>query len=112
MDPEFSTQQRPSVEKRWKSYEPWCAIESRKHPDPAARLYELKQLHAKRLHTLFARKIDWTVIRRYQLDCPTMTDAGFDVALAAAVERRRARLGRAKGKSKKYHTKHQEMRIC
>jgi hypothetical protein len=103
--PTFTPHQRPYVEERWKQFEPWMTMAARKELDPAAKLYEFKCLHARRLHTLLRARISWATIKDYRLDDPVITEDGFRVALAAAVERRRSRMNRVKGRGKKYTRK-------
>jgi hypothetical protein len=88
--------------RRWQEWLPWATIESRKHSDPASQLYILKQRHRSRLLALLDARIGWPAIERNRLDSPVMDDAAFEFQLRCAKARRDCRMGRVKGKGKKY----------
>jgi len=88
---------------RWLRYwEPRCVVESRDSDDPSTRFYELKLTYKRRVDTLLSAGIAWSSITSGYLDSPLALGIEFDRTLCLAIERRRCRLGREKGKGKKY----------
>ena len=90
---------------RWTEWTPWATMESRRHSDPASIMFVLKTTHRSRLMSLLDARIPWPTIRRNRLDDPTMTGEAFEFQLRAAKMRRAVRMGRVKGKGKKYASK-------
>jgi len=88
---------------RWQRYwEPRSVVASRHADDPSTRFYELKLAFKRRVDTLLRARIRWSIITGSDLDCPFQLGTEFDRNLALAIERRRCRLGREKGRGKKY----------
>jgi hypothetical protein len=92
------------IESRWLEWAPWCTIAARRSDDPSGALYALRVTHRSRLISLLSARVAWDTIRKHHLDNPTDTTELFEFQLRAAVERRRTRMGRVKGKGKKYAT--------
>lgn len=88
---------------RWISYwEPICVLQSHRAIDPAADFRILRDAFTRRIRALLAANISWSVIRAGDLDDPRGAGVEFDRSLCLAIQRRRDRLGRTKGKGKKY----------
>jgi hypothetical protein len=88
---------------RWQRYwEPRCVVEAKRRDDATDSFYNLKLAYKRRIDTLLRAKIRWSVITANALDSPLALGTEFDRNLALAIERRRCRLGREKGKGKKY----------
>jgi hypothetical protein len=90
---------------RWQRYwEPRCVVASRRADDMDAvdAFHDFKLAYKRRIDTLLRAKIRWSVITANALDSPLALGTEFDRNLALAIERRRCRLGREKGKGRKY----------
>lgn len=91
-----SKKQQNVIDARWKEWEPWMTILARKL-DGRAPLIHLKCRYEHRMLALLGAGVSWKAIRHGRLDNPLLDDVDFRIALYAAVERRRTRLGRVKG---------------
>lgn len=88
---------------RWTTYwEPRVVVEAKTHYDIVNGFHILKLAYKRRVDTLLRVRIAWSSIVRNNLDSPFLLGIEFDRALSLAIERRRCRLGREKGKGKKY----------
>jgi hypothetical protein len=74
----------------------------RESSDPANALYQFRTLHRERLTRLLRSGIRLGIIKKHNLDDPVMGENLFEFSLRATMERRRTRMGRVKGKGKKY----------
>lgn len=92
------------VDRRWDHWRPLAAlISSQCHiADPAEAFAHLRVRHRSRVTDILNSGIAWVVLCRQGLDNPMVPDAQFESSLRLAIERRRSRLGRVKGKGKKY----------
>jgi hypothetical protein len=88
---------------RWAVIQPFVLIEARKSTDPADAFAFYKARHAEYFTKLRRANIAPEAIIRRELDNPIIPPARFELELAAAVERRLARLGRVKGRVKPPH---------
>ena len=92
-----------TIDVRWhKAWEPWAAINSHLADDPAAQFACFKAIHAHRVVALFRVGISWRAILASDLDSPMPSSDEFTADLTLAIKRRKARIGRVKGKGKKY----------
>lgn len=82
---------------RWAYWTPWCLMEARKTPDPAATLALLAQRHQSRLSALLAAGISLSALERHDADDPRLPDDAWEFAFHAIVERRRTHMGRVRG---------------
>jgi len=85
---------------RWESLKPFVLIRARQALDPAASFAFFKQRHVEYFTRLRQANISPEAIIRRSLDDPLVAPARFELELVAAIERRRARLGRVKGRVK------------
>lgn len=88
------------IDARWERWKAQCAIASRKNFDPAGRFSVYRDVHRLRLELCAAQHLSLAVIKRHELDDPGTLFEKFSLALREAVERRRARMGRIKGRVK------------
>jgi len=87
---------------RWAALEPFVLITARRAMDPAAAFAFFKERHAEYFTKLRRAEVSPDVIIRHSLDDPVIPPMQFEWLLTQAVERRRTRLGRIKGRGKKY----------
>jgi hypothetical protein len=96
--PVISGKQLRWLDARWREWEPFMVMAARRESsDPANRLYQFRALHRQRIIKLLRSGIRLGIIKKHRLDDPTNGDNRFEFLLAAAMERRRTRLGRIKG---------------
>jgi hypothetical protein len=95
--PSIPARRAPRLDLRWKEWLPWCAIEARRHSDPASKLYHLQQVHRSRVIALLGARIRWPIIKKHRLDDPIMSYEAFEFQLRTAIERQRVRMNRIKG---------------
>jgi hypothetical protein len=88
---------------RWAVIQPFVLIAARKSTDPADAFAFYKARHAEYLTRLRRALISPEVIVKHSLDDPTNPPLYFEKLLAEAVERRRSRMGRVKGRVKPPH---------
>jgi hypothetical protein len=84
---------------RWSHWLPWATITARKTSGQVSAdsiLACLRDEHAACCRNLLAAGLRWPVIARHSLDAPGMSHDARVTAVAAALERRRCRMGRAK----------------
>jgi hypothetical protein len=92
-----------AIEQRWTArWEPWCVIQSKREADPANALSQLKVIHRSRCVNSLNAGLAWTTILRSEIDSPLNGEVWFNAMLRLSVDRRRSRMGRQKGKRKKY----------
>jgi|ERR1700680_292958 len=92
---------------RWETrWLPWCAIQSKRDPDPANALAQLKVTHRSRSVNCLNAGLAWTAILRSEIDSPLNGEVWFNAMLRLSVERRRSRMGRRKGVGKYAGRKH------
>ena len=97
-----ATPPTPLILDRWNRI--WlapCAAESKKADDPADEFATLRLRHQIRVQRLVVAGIPWETIVAGNLDSPLRHPSDFDRSLCLALERRRSRIGRIKGKIKK-----------
>jgi len=88
---------------RWEALKPFVVIAARRSGDPAEAFAFYKKRHVEYLTKLRLALISPDVIVKHSLDDPTNPAPYFEQLLHEAVERRRARLGRVKGRVKPLH---------
>lgn len=89
--------QQNVIDLRWKEWEPLMVMLAREFMDPRAELARLKTFYYSRILALLDAGVSWKAIRHGRLDNPLRGEISYQLALRAAVERRRTRLGRVKG---------------
>jgi hypothetical protein len=89
-----------AIARRWEELKPWVLMEARKALDPADAFSYYREQHSRYLRRLLVAGITMKAVRNSKLDDPTETPSRFDLVLAEAMERRRARMGRVKGRVK------------
>ena len=92
------------VDRRWDHWSPLAVLAawSPQIADPANEFARFRVRHRSRVTDILNSGIAWVVLCRQGLDNPMVPDAQFESSLRLAIERRRSRLGRVKGKGKKY----------
>lgn len=92
-----------TIDARWRTrWEPWAALNSHLAADPVKQRAEFKSIFIQRIDALWRMGISWRAILAGDLDSPMLTAEQFAADIALAIERRKARIGRQKGKGKKY----------
>jgi hypothetical protein len=91
-----------TVRLRWESvWSPRALIASkRESDDPADAFCEYHHAYNRRVRVLLSAGIAWSTITRSDLDSPLQSGTEFDRALCLAIERRRCRMHRIKGKKR------------
>jgi hypothetical protein len=93
------------ISARWEWWKPAAITAARETTDPAAQFRVLQEFHRERLRALLGVSVSWASILRNNLDDPRLDGDKWRAIYLAAIERRRSRLGRVKGKGKKYARK-------
>lgn len=96
----LSIKKEKAITDRWEELFPWCLLDARRTADPTSAMQMLKIRHRSRCLQLISNRIPWASVRRNALDNPRHGEYFFKELLRAAIERRRARMGRVKGKVK------------
>lgn len=90
-----------AIVKRWlEIWEPLCAMAAARTNDPADAFRAFRDGYNRRITTLLQASLAWNVIRHGNLDDPRATGTEFDRGLCLAIERRRCRMNRTKGKKR------------
>jgi hypothetical protein len=96
-----------TIDARWrKRWEPWAALNSHLADDPVKQRAEFKSIFTQRIDALWRMGISWRAILAGDLDSPMPDSEQFTATLTLAIERRKVRIGRVKGKGKKYAGRH------
>jgi len=91
-----------TIKLRWDEFwSPQCLLAAKREDDPADAFCNLHHAYKRRMATLLSANLDWRSITRSDLDSPLQSGTEFDRALCLAIERRRCRIGRVKGKRKR-----------
>lgn len=85
------------IESRWQQWEPLVRLADLR----AGGTQSLRVVHTHRIYNALAANLPRGTIARYSLDDPRPSDTDFGQILAVATERRRARMGRVKGRRKR-----------
>lgn len=97
----LSIKKEKAITDRWEELLPWCLMDARKTSNPTSTMEMLRSRHHDRCLELIYNRIPWASVRRNALDDPHIPERFFkEVILLSAIERRRARMGRIKGKVK------------
>lgn len=93
-----------AISQRWESrWCAWVAMASKLEEDPAAAFSRMKITHHSRCAAALNAGLAWTTILRSEIDSPLEGEVWFNAMLRLSVERRRARMGRQKGRIRKPH---------
>lgn len=90
-----------TIARRWDSrWEPECVLAAKRTDNPVEEFSVLRFRFNLRVRRLLAAGLEWRTIVASDYDSPLSTGTEFDRKLCLAIERRRVRMGRVKGKGK------------
>jgi hypothetical protein len=91
----------PAAVKQWTEvWSPQCILEEKRGGRP---LTVLRSIYYTRVGALLLARISWKAIHTGALDDPRVTEEEFQKRFALAIERRRCRLDRRKGKVREHY---------
>jgi len=95
------------IAKRWAEWLPWATIEAKRRTTSdipfAALMAVYEDTHRRTLSRLLLARVKWSTIRNLRLDNPIESEETRERAVAAAIERSRARYaGHARGRARRH----------